>query len=305
MGNEVMDGRTWNRSDERATANEEEQLMSERSAQEPIRRQQAEEETRRLYELRLEEERQTDEGCQRKEKAGFMEELARRAEEQQQKQDVKVPTLARHADLDDGERTRSPRLSNWKDNTPPKRPRTGRRTSSPAAKHCRRNEGWRGVQPLDGVTRSSSNGEHVCVEGEALASVPYHKTEPSRGVGKEWAKEIYSELSGWTSTVACRLRVQWFHNGKMKEIKGKGGTKKQFVGISREIGGPLFRTHGLSNNLSAGANDVKQVHPAKDDPRKVSVVIERGYMAFWITISEADDPAVLGRLVKELQAFIS
>lgn len=32
--------------------------------------------------------------------------------------------------------------------------------------------------------------------------------------------------------IACHLRVQWWRNGKMKEIKGKGGTQKHFIMMS-------------------------------------------------------------------------
>jgi hypothetical protein len=138
----------------------------------------------------------------------------------------------------------------------------------------------------------------------ALVPRPSNDEGHNQSVGKDSAKQIYSELAGWTSTVACRLRVQWFFNGKMKDIKGRGGTKKQFVGIDRATGEPIFRTHGLSNNLRAGIGDVKQVHSSKDDPRKASLVIERGAMAFWVTVSEADDPAVLHRLFDELHALV-
>mmetsp|Transcript_3989 Transcript_3989/g.6469 ORF Transcript_3989/g.6469 Transcript_3989/m.6469 type:complete len:385 (+) Transcript_3989:39-1193(+) len=103
---------------------------------------------------------------------------------------------------------------------------------------------------------------------------------------------------------ACQLRVQFFMKGKMKDIKGKGGSKNHFIGVSCETGVARIYTLGLTNNLRVPVNDIKQIHVTKDDPEKAQLVVDTSSMAFWVTINKAD-AATLSRLVDELRVYVA
>lgn len=100
--------------------------------------------------------------------------------------------------------------------------------------------------------------------------------------------------------IACKLRVQWWMKGKIKEIKGKGGSQKHTVAITQTSGKAKLETRGLSNNLNVDIRDVRQIHPSKDDARRALLVIETWSMALYVTVSDAD-PTQLRRLLTDIQ----
>lgn len=100
--------------------------------------------------------------------------------------------------------------------------------------------------------------------------------------------------------IACQLRVQWWRQGKMKEIKGKRGTQNHSVMLSTASAKPNLCTTGLSNNLRLDCSDVKQVHANAFDSSKAIMVFETQYMAFYLTISGAD-PVQLEKLIADVR----
>lgn len=104
------------------------------------------------------------------------------------------------------------------------------------------------------------------------------------------------ELSKQVTRLDCALRVQYFMNGKNKEIKCKRGFKRQQVWLQRNAADTVtLVSDGLTNNVRLPLSSARQVFPPKDMDR-LTMVFETGMMAFYVTVAGANS-ADLHRLV--------
>lgn len=143
-------------------------------------------------------------------------------------------------------------------------------------------------------------GKSRCVDDAASEQVCHPRSDDSMACVR--SQQGSGSQDG--PALACQLRLQFFMNGKMKDVKGRGGSQKHHIEVSHQTGKPRIQTHGLTNNLNAPVENIRQLHGPKDDLGRSMLVVETSSMAVWVTITKAD-PTQLKRLVDALQVYVA